>query len=298
MEVREKGIFRAMIVGAVVNLLLLSLKFITGAIGHSSAMIADGVNSLSDFATDIVVLIFIGISAKPSDKGHDYGHGKFETVAVTFVALAMLAVAGCILWRGGSMILSWAQGEDIVTPSTVALWGALASIVIKELIYRYTVSEGKELDSQALVARAWDYRSDALSSIATAAGIIACLLLGGRWAVIDPIISLFVGVLIVKVAFELLRGGINELAEASLPEEVENEILSIVSSFDGVSDPHKLRTRRIGHNYAIEVHLRMDGDMSLRDSHIRASEIEHAIRERFGSGTLVLVHMEPDDNIK
>ncbi|MBQ9474638.1 MAG: cation transporter [Bacteroidales bacterium] len=298
MEAREKGIFRVMIVGAVVNLLLLSLKFAAGAIGRSSAMIADGVNSLSDFATDIVVLIFIGISAKPSDKGHDYGHGKFETVAVTFVALAMLAVAGCILWRGGSMILSWIRGEDIVTPSTIALWGALASIIIKELIYRYTVREGKKLDSQALVARAWDYRSDALSSIATAAGIIACLLLGGRWAVIDPIISLFVGVLIVKVAFELLRGGINELAEASLPEEVENEILSIVSSFEGVSDPHKLRTRRIGHNYAIEVHLRMDGDMSLRDSHRRASEIEHAIRERFGSGTLVLVHMEPDDNIK
>ena len=298
MEAREKGIFRVMIVGAVVNLLLLSLKFAAGAIGRSSAMIADGVNSLSDFATDIVVLIFIGISAKPSDKGHDYGHGKFETVAVTFVALAMLAVAGCILWRGGSMILSWIRGEDIVTPSTIALWGALASIIIKELIYRYTVREGKKLDSQSLVARAWDYRSDALSSIATAAGIIACLLLGGRWAVIDPIISLFVGVLIVKVAFELLRGGINELAEASLPEEVENEILSIVSSFEGVSDPHKLRTRRIGHNYAIEVHLRMDGDMSLRDSHRRASEIEHAIRERFGSGTLVLVHMEPDDNIK
>lgn len=293
MEAREREISRVTVLGGVINAALLTFKFAAGIIGNSSAMIADAVHSLSDFITDIIVLLFVRISGKPKDKDHDFGHGKYETLATTIIGGALLLVAAGILWHGGVKLWSWFKGENIESPGTLAFWAAVVSILLKELTYQYTVRKGRELNSDALIANAWHHRSDALSSIGTAAGIGFAILLGGRWTILDPIASIVVGVVIVKVGLDLIRKGVNELTEGSLPEETEEEILGIISGFPDVSDPHNLRTRRIGSTYAIEVHVRMNGDVSLTEAHERATAIEKALRERFGEKTHSVVHMEP-----
>ncbi len=282
------------LVGGAVNVLLLLFKFVAGIVGHSAAMVADAVHSLSDFVTDIIVLVFVRLSAMPKDKTHDYGHGKYETLAMTIIGLALLGVAVGIVYSGVVKIIAWANGEELTAPGLLALWAALLSIVLKEGVYRYSMRKAHQLQSQALEANAWHHRSDALSSIGTAAGIGGAILLGQRWTVLDPIASVVVGIFIVKVAVDLLRDGIGDLMEQSLPDDVEQEILSLVASLTGIQNPHNLRTRRIGNHYAIELHIRMDGDISLRQAHDKASEVEHLLKEHYGKQTHVAVHVEPN----
>ena len=290
---REKELARVTIVGSLGNLLLLTFKFVAGIVGHSSAMVADAVHSLSDFITDLIVLVFVKISAKPQDSSHDYGHGKFETLATLFVALALVAAAIGIIVSGATKFARWLQGETLQMPGMLALWAALLSILVKEVLYRYTIARGKALDSPAVIANAWHHRSDALSSIGAAIGIGGALLLGERWAVLDPLASIVVGAMLVKVAWDLLRISTGELTDSSLPEDTEREIEAIICSFPEVSHPHNLRTRRIGNRIAIEAHVRMDGNMSLHSAHDVVSAIEHKLKERFGRNTLVTIHMEP-----
>ena len=290
---REKEISKVTLVGGAGNLLLLAFKFTAGILAHSAAMIADAVHSLSDFITDIVVLVFVGISARPQDSTHDYGHGKFETLATFFIGLALAAAAIGIVVNGAVKFASWLNGEELAVPGSLALWAALISIVVKEILYRYTASKGRKLESPAVVANAWHHRSDALSSIAAAVGIGGAILLGKRWTVLDPLASIVVGAMLLKVAWELVKQSLGELTEKSLPEETEKEIIDIICSDPAVSHPHNLRTRRIGNRIAIEVHVRMDGDMPLREAHNKASLIERKLRDRFGPQTHVTVHTEP-----
>lgn len=290
---RERELTKVTLVGSVGNLALLAFKFVAGIVGHSAAMVADAIHSLSDFATDLIVLVFVRISAKPQDTGHDYGHGKFETLATLFVALALVAAAIGIIVSGGVKFVHWLQGETLEMPGKLALWAALLSIAVKELLYRYTAARGKALDSPAVVANAWHHRSDALSSIGTTVGIGGAILLGHRWTVLDPLASVFVGGMLVKVSIQLLRTSIGELTESSLSGEIEQEIEDIIRSFPDVSEPHNLRTRRIGNRFAIEAHVRMDGNVPLTVAHDRATAIENRLRERFGRQTHVTIHMEP-----
>ena len=289
----EKEIQKVTLYGSVVNLVLVVFKFVAGVLGHSAAMIADAIHSLSDFATDIVVLLFVHISHKPKDKSHDYGHGKFETLATTLIGVALFAVAVGIFIDGAKKIAFWAHGGTLIVPGTLALWAALVSILLKELTYQYTHRKAEQLQSQAMKANAWHHRSDALSSVGTAIGIGGAILLGERWAVLDPIASIVVGAMIVKVAIDLLRSGMGELMEQSLPESVENEIIEIAQSVPDVSKPHELCTRRIGNHYAIEMHILIDGDMSLKEAHAKATEIERRLKERYGEETHVAIHVEP-----
>ena len=290
---REQELTKVTLVGSAGNLALLAFKFVAGIVGHSAAMVADAIHSLSDFATDLIVLVFVRISAKPQDAGHDYGHGKFETLATLFVALALVAAAIGIIVSGAVKFVHWLQGETLEMPGKLALWAALLSILVKEVLYRYTVAKGKALDSPAVVANAWHHRSDAFSSIGAAIGIGGALLLGEKWAVLDPLASIGVGVMLVKVAWDLLKVSTGELTDSSLPEETEKEIEDIICSFPQVSEPHNLRTRRIGNRIAIEAHVRLDGDMSLTEAHDIVSALEAALRARFGASTLVTIHMEP-----
>ena len=290
---RNKEIYQVTLVGGVVNVVLLVFKFVAGILGHSAAMVADAVHSLSDFVTDIIVLVFVHISGKPEDKSHDYGHGKYETLAMTIIGMALLVVAIGIVYSGLTKIMVWIGGEQLEAPGMLALWAALLSIVLKEAVYHYSMVKARQLHSQALEANAWHHRSDALSSIGTAVGIGGAILLGQRWTVLDPVASVIVGMFIVKVAIDLLRDGIGDLMEQSLPEEVENEMLQLVASLPGVVKPHDLRTRRIGNHYAIELHILMDGDISLREAHEKASEVEDLLRHQYGDETHVAVHVEP-----
>ncbi len=290
---REKQIARVTLAGSVVNLLLVGLKAVAGIAGHSAAMISDAVHSLSDFVTDIVVLIFVRVSAQPEDASHDYGHGKFETLATLFIGLALAAAAVGIVVSGATKLAAWVRGEDLPSPGKLALWAALVSIIVKELLYQYTRIRGKKLDSPALKANAWHHRSDALSSIGAAIGIGGAIFLGDRWTVLDPLASIVVGAMLVKVAWDLLVPSFGELTEKSLSDETEREMLTLIQSVEGVHDPHHLRTRRIGSCIAAEVHIRLDGDMSLSQAHSIATEVERRFRERFGQGAYITVHMEP-----
>lgn len=290
---RTKEIYKVTLIGSIVNVVLLICKFTAGILGNSAAMIADAVHSLSDFVTDVVVLVFVHLSSKPTDKSHDYGHGKFETLALTIIGLALLSVAVGIVYSGVIHIISWFNGENLESPGMLAFWAALLSIVLKEAVYRYSMMKARKLQSQAVEANAWHHRSDALSSIGTAVGIGGAILLGQRWTVLDPIASIIVGIFIIKVAIDLLRNGIGDLMEQSLPDSVESDILEAVASLPGVDEPHDLRTRRIGNHYAIELHILMDGNITLNEAHDKASEVEQLLRDRYGEHTHVAVHVEP-----
>ena len=290
---REKQIYKVTLVGSAGNVLLVIVKFIAGILGHSSAMVADAVHSLSDFLTDVVVLVFVGISARPQDTSHDYGHGKFETLATLFISLALAGAAIGIIVSGALKLASWLEGAELPAPGKLALWVAILSIIVKELMYQYTARSGRKLESSALTANAWHHRSDALSSIGTAVGIGGAVLLGGRWTVLDPLASIVVGAMLLGVAWKILRPSMGELTDESLPAETEKEMLDIIASCPGVTEPHHLRTRRIGNRVAIEAHIRLDGAMSLSEAHDRTTEIEHRLKERFGPEALITLHMEP-----
>ena len=290
---RTRKIYRATWIGMVVNIALSLLKLAAGILGRSGAMIADAVHSISDLATDVIVLIFARISSKPEDAGHNYGHGKYETLASILISLALIAVGGGILADSIRNIRLVLTGEIIGRPGAIALIAAAISIVAKEVLYRYTVRVGRQTDSPSVVANAWHHRSDALSSIGTLTGIGLAYFLGDKWRIADPLAALVVSVFIFKIAFDLIRTGLDELLERSLPEDVEEEILRVVAANPEVREPHNLRTRRIGASIAVEVHVRVDGAMSVCRSHELTEDIERRLRARFGEGTMIAIHVEP-----
>lgn len=290
---RQREIYRVTIVGSVVNMLLLIFKFVAGIVGNSAAMVADAVHSLSDFVTDIVVILFVRLSGRPADEDHGYGHGKFETLATLFVSLVLFGVAVMLFVGGVKDIVAVARGRQLAEPTMVALIAAVISIIAKELLYHYTVKCGEKLNSQVVVANAWHHRSDAFSSIGVLAGVGGAMFLGGSWAVLDPIAATIVSLFIVKVAYSLLMPSLEELLERSLPKDVEQRIEQIILSVDGVSSPHHLRTRRIGSAYAIEVHIRMDGNLTLTQAHAVTTAVERLLKQEFGDSTHVGIHTEP-----
>lgn len=293
MDERARAINRVTIVGGISNLCLLIGKFIAGIIGNSGAMIADAIHSLSDFVTDAIVLVFVNISAKPSDKSHDFGHGKFETLATTIIALSLFIVGIGIIVKNAVIVADIVNGKVLPKPGIIAFIMAALSIVIKEALYWYTYINGKRLNCSAVIANAWHHRSDALSSVATLAGIGCAYFIGNKWTIMDPIAAIIVGVLIFKVACDLFFPAINELLEKSLPEETENEILQIICQDPNVHDPHNLRTRNIGNHIAIEVHIRLDAQMTVEQSHNITVNVEKQLRIRFGEQTFITLHVEP-----
>jgi cation diffusion facilitator family transporter len=296
---REREIYKVTITGSIVSLLLVLIKFPVGIFTKSSAMIADALHSLSDLATDIVLILFIKTSQAPKDEAHNYGHGKFETLASLIIGLVLLGVGVLIAWNGATSIYNVIQGGGLPNQEIferfgyIALIAALVTLVSKEILYRYTVVKGKKLNSPALVANAWHHRSDALSSIGTAAGIGGAFFLGGKWVVLDPIAAVIVSIFIVKMAVKLIKPNLDEFLERSLPEEVQNEIGAIVNSFEDVHDFHNLRTRKIGNYYAIDFHIKMDGNKSLTEIHAVSDKIEAKLKERYGSETFVTIHIDP-----
>lgn len=292
-EKREKEIYRVTVAGSIVNALLVVFKFIAGFAGRSAAMIADAVHSLSDFVTDIIVLIFVGIAGRPSDRTHDYGHGKYETVATAIIGVILFYAGASLCVKGVRSIYGVLNGAVIQRPGMISLWAAMISVLIKEIIYRFTAYTGRKTNSKAVIANAWHHRSDAFSSIGTVAGIAGAIFLGEKWRVLDPISAVVVSLFIIKVSYGLLRPCFDELTETSLPDDIEEEIAELVKKEPEVSGLHNLRTRRIGSRYAMEMHIRLDGGMSLSDAHSHATNIEKSLRGRFGEGTHVGIHVEP-----
>lgn len=293
MNTREKEIYKVTLIGSLVNAVLILLKFIAGFVGRSSAMVADAVHSLSDFISDVIVLIFVKIAGKPKDKGHKYGHGKFETLATLIIGLLLIGAGIGLMVNGIGDVRRSLGGQMLPRPTLLALIVAVASIGSKEWLYQYTYRAGKRLDSQAVTANAWHHRSDAISSIGTLIGISGAMFLGDKWRILDPIAAIVVSILIIKSGYDIVKPCVSELLEASLPEDKEQEILNLVTGVPGIERVHNLRTRRIGNGIAVDLHAKMDGNMTLAEAHDKATAAEKAIRNAFGENSIINIHMEP-----
>ncbi len=291
---RERALIGITAAGAAANLLLLLFKFAAGVGGHSGAMMADAVHSLSDFATDLIVFLCLRLSARPWDADHDYGHGKYETLATSVIGLVLLFVGIGIFWEGAAKIHAFLfLRQPLPAPGRIALVAALVSIAVKEILYRITLAAGRRRNSPTLMANAWHHRSDALSSVGTAVGIGGAIFLGAGWTVLDPVAAVVVSFLIVKMAIKLTVPAVNDLLEKSLPDEIERDILATIEEEDGVSNPHHLQTRRIGNDYAIDVHIRVDGRMTVAEAHEIMCLVERRLRRKYGPGTQITLHAEP-----
>lgn len=290
---RQKETYRVTIAGSIINILLLAFKFAAGILGHSAAMIADAIHSLTDFVTDAIVLVFVRLGSKPTDHDHDYGHGKYETLASAIIGVSLLVVGMMICYSGVTKTYHAMCGEPLQQPGFIALAAAVASVVLKEWAYRFTVRVGRRCHSEAVVANAWHHRSDALSSVGTTVGIGGAIILGEKWAVLDPLTAIVVSFFIMKAAWSVLSKAVDELTDGSLPKETEDEIEKIVNEDKDVSVVHNLCTRRIGNRIAIEMHVRMPGETSLYEAHRHATEIENRLKQRFGTATHISIHLEP-----
>lgn len=282
--------------GAAANLALSTFKMIAGLCGRSSAMVADAVHSLSDLVSDVVVLVLVRVAGRDRDEGHDYGHGKFETLATLIVSILLIVVGAKLMSNAVDRVGFVLSGGELGAPGRIALWAALASIAVKEALYRWTVAVGKKVNSSAVVANAWHHRSDALSSVGAALGIGCSVFFGGKWTVLDPLVGGIISVVIIVVAVKMALPAIGELTEASLPEEMECRITEIILSVKGVKGAHELKTRRNGRSIIIDVHIVVNPDLSVLVAHNISTDVEDSLREEFGQETQVSIHIEPEDD--
>ena len=284
------------LVGSIVNIILTVFKIIAGVLGRSTAMIADGTHSLSDLLSDIVVIVFVKISAKGRDKDHDYGHGKFETFATLIISLMLIVVAVNLMSGGISKIRLILDGGEVSSPGMIALWAAVASIVLKEILYHYTIIQGKALNSPMMIANAWHHRSDAFSSIGSLLGIGGAIFLGDKFVILDPITGCVISIFILVMAVKMSVPAIKELLDVSLPDEIEQQIETTAKSIPGVIDLHELKTRREGPGIIMEGHLVLNSHISLKEAHDISKKVEDALRKKFGSETQISLHLEPEDD--
>lgn len=296
MHNREQEIRRVTVAGAIVNIFLTIFKIIAGVLGRSAAMVADGIHSLSDLLSDIVVLVFTHISSKGKDKNHSFGHGKFETMATLIVSVILVAVGAKLMTDGVASIISVMNGNSIPLPGSIALWAAIASIIIKEILYHATIRTARRTNSPVVLANAWHHRSDALSSIGALTGIAGAMILGEKWTILDLIASCCISIAIIVVAVKMSLPSLAELLETSLPEEIEKDIISIANSVQGVENIHELKTRRNGISYIIDAHIVVDPHISVTEAHNIATDVENALKEKYGNETQINIHIEPDQD--
>ena len=295
---REKEIRRITLWGAVMNIVLTAGKIVAGIFGRSAAMVADGIHSLSDLLSDAVVLVFTHISSKGKDRDHSFGHGKFETLATLIVSIILVTVGGNLMSNGIRSIIGVFNGTEVPKPGYIALIAAAVSIASKEWLYHATVRVGKKTGSTVVIANAWHHRSDALSSIGSLIGIGGAIVLGDKWTVLDPLASCLISIAIIVVAVKMALPSLAELLETSLPEDIEQEIIRIASSVKGVNDIHDLKTRRNGISFIIDAHIVVNPEMSIVEAHDISTDVEEALRMKYGPETQLSIHVEPDRTSK
>lgn len=292
---REQTISRVTIGGAIGNLLLAAFKLLAGLMGQSAAMMADAIHSISDLVSDVIVLVMVRVSSKAADKGHDYGHGKYETLATVIVAIMLLVVGAELMVGGLQKINVVVAGGELSKPGLIALVAAMVSIFVKELLYQWTARVGKRVNSPAMVSNAWHHRTDALSSIGSALGIGGAMLLGGQWAVLDPMVCCVISIFIIVISIKMIMPALHELTEGSLPEDVENDVVSLIASVEGVENVHDLKTRRNGPTIIVSAHIVVDPKMTVSEAHHITVLAESAVRKKYGQETLISIHIEPDE---
>lgn len=293
---REVSIIRHVtMVGFWINAFLVVIKLFFGYWGHSDALVADGYHSVSDFVTDLIVIIFVGAAYKKADKEHPYGHGKYETFASLLIGVILFLVAIFLCVGGVETIIKAARGEILPRPDVWTIIVAIVSILAKEWCYRYTNRQGRKIGSSSLIANALHHRSDAYSSVATLIGVSLSFFLGAHWRILDPIASVVISIFIGISAWEIARPSIDELLEMSLPADQMAEIRKLVDSIPGVHKIHNLRARRNGHSYIVDLNIHVDPNITVREGHIISTDVEHLLEKEFGKDMIIYVHVEPDE---
>jgi len=291
--VRKSRAIRSAVSGIFWNLTLSAIKFAAGILGHSNALIADAIHSFSDLLTDMAVIAGVHYAARPVDQGHHYGHGKFETLSSVFIAFILLLASLAILWEGLYLLFKASQGSWPRVPDALAFWIAVLSVIIKEGMYQYTIRIANKINSQAVKVNAWHHRSDAFSSLAVSIGIGGAILLGNKWSILDAITAALVGLWVLQFAIRSFINGMNELLEASLDDEKNQQILTLVRTVPGVINPHNLRTRRIGNSIAVDMHIKVARSLSIVEAHDIATEVEQRLKDFLGRNSFISVHVEP-----
>ncbi|MDE5870305.1 MAG: cation diffusion facilitator family transporter [Muribaculaceae bacterium] len=282
-------------VGFWINAFLVIIKLFFGYWGDSDALVADGYHSISDFVTDLIVIVFAGKAYKKADKDHPYGHGKYETFASFVIGLILFLVALFLLYEGVQRVIEACRGLVLPRPDVWTIIVAIVSIGAKEWCYRYTYKKGEKIDSSSLKANAAHHRSDAISSIATLIGVSIAFALGAKWRICDPIASIVISLLIGISAYKTIKPAFDELLEISLPESMMNKIEVLVSRVPGVKNVHNLRTRRNGHSIIVEMNVHVDPDIKVSEAHHIASEAEKVLMDNLGKNAIIYIHVEPEE---
>ena len=279
--------------GAVCNILLTVVKFAAGIVSGSAAMVADALHSLSDLISDAVVLVFSRLSSHGSDHKHDFGHGRFETLGTLCVSLLLLIVAGKMLVHAFEQIMAVYHGATLQAPGLLALWAALVSIAVKEVLYQWTARVGRRINSPVVIANAWHHRTDAISSVAAALGIAGAYYLGGQWAILDPLVGGVISIFILFIGVKMILPALQELTDSSLPDDIEQRIHSLMSSVEGVRNVHHIQTRQMGRYFVVDAHIVVDSSLTVAQAHVITDKIEALLYEEYGDENHITLHVEP-----
>ena len=279
------------------NVFLSIFKILAGIFGRSSALVADGVHSISDLLTDFLVLIVISMSRRKEDAKHAYGYGKVETFGTFIISLLLVVVAIFIAVDGVKGVISAFNGQLLPRPGWIALIMAVVSIIIKEVLFQVTRKAARRIGSTALEANAWHHRSDAFSSLATLFGIAGAMFFGARWRLLDPAAAILVSIIIIVMAIRLSRDSINELLEVSLPREIINHATEVIKETQGVEGYNHLRTRRNGSRKIFDFSIEVDPTLTIVKAHNIASKVERRLKKTFGPETLAVIHIEPHHSL-
>ena len=283
---------RCTLVGMTCDIGLSALKITSGILGRSSAILADGIHSISDTVTDVLVYAMVRLSGKGVDERYRYGRGKYETLAAFLISIILVVVAIGLMSDGLQDVWTALNGETLERPHNIALAVGIVAVIIKEGLYRYTRHKGNKTGSSALKAYAWHHRADALSTAATLLGVAGAMFLGERWRVLDPIAAIAVSVLILVLAYRMGRPAVEELLEVSLPPEEQDRIATVVTGTPGVKAFHNLRTRRNGNLRVVDIHVKVDGEISVAKSHDITRDIEQRLNDELGE-VMTNIHVEP-----
>lgn len=289
-DARYQDARRVTVVGAVVNIILSIFKVLAGWLGSSHALIADGIHSLSDLATDVVVLIAAKHGSQDADAEHPYGHARIETLATALLGVVLILVALGIGYDATRRLFAPA---NLLLPGMLALTAAIVSVLSKEALYQYTVLVAKRLRSNLLRANAWHHRSDAVSSVVVVVGVLGSM---AGLAYLDAVASVLVAAMVAKIGWDLGWQSIHELIDRGLEQEDVAAIRDTIMAVDGVRAMHDLRTRRMGGNAYVDVDVLVDPTLTVSEGHRIGQEVWKRLVDEMDEVTDVTIHIDPEDD--
>ena len=287
MKNNEKIAIKVSVISIILNCLLTLIKFISGVISKSSAMISDSVHSLSDVLSTFVVIIGVKIANKKADSDHPYGHERIECVSAIILSV-MLFIIGALIGING--IKNVTNSSNLVMPGVLALIASIISIISKEAMYQYTIRVSKKINSAALKADAWHHRSDALSSIGSFIGILGSRL---GFKIFDPLASVIISLCIIKVSIDIFKDAIDKMVDKSCDKEVIDKVISVIEKNESVKNIDDIKTRQFGNKAYVDVEISVDENLLLKDAHKVAEEIHNSVENEINIVKHCMVHVNP-----